>query len=217
MMLPMPMIGSILLPLISASLEQVHTDLNANAARYNRDLCDLVDIQSISSLKEHQPDLAKAAQWLTVRLKEAGLEVCSSCAGVCRFHGYASVNHLASAPVDQLRCRLSQLSPVKPLMHAECAGAGDREAACRVCRLAPCLRPAHHPDIWPLRCSGPCPAMLPGLNACQSAAQRRSCLCLAVPHAIVLHLPCLQHARCRVSAHSLPRKRQSTLDTVVSP
>ena len=83
-MLPM-LIGSILLPFISASLEQVHTDLNANAPRYNKDLCDLVDIQSISSLKEHQPDLAKAAQWLTARLKEAGLEVCSSCAGTCEF------------------------------------------------------------------------------------------------------------------------------------
>eukprot|EP00891_Asterochloris_glomerata_P002909 jgi/Astpho2/2909/fgenesh1_pg.00050_%23_152_t len=68
------LLGSILLPLISASLEQVHTDLNANAGRYNKDLCDLVDIQSISSLKEHQPDLAKAAEWLTVRLIEAGLE-----------------------------------------------------------------------------------------------------------------------------------------------
>lgn len=77
------LLGSILLPLISASLEQVHTDLNANAGRYNKDLCDLVDIQSISSLKEHQPDLAKAAEWLTVRLIEAGLEVCSSCAGPC--------------------------------------------------------------------------------------------------------------------------------------
>ena len=86
-MLPL-LIGSILLPLISASLEQVHTDLNANAARYNKDLCDLVDIPSISSLKEHQPDLAKAAQWLTVRLKEAGLEVGSSCAGICEFHSW---------------------------------------------------------------------------------------------------------------------------------
>ena len=102
-MLPLAklMIGSILLPLISASLEQVHTDLNANAGRYNKDLCDLVGIQSISSLKEHQPDLAKAAHWLTARLKEAGLEVCSSCAGTCEIQSWldASVKHLASALV----------------------------------------------------------------------------------------------------------------------
>ena len=94
-MLPL-LIGSILLPLISASLEQVHADLNANAARYNTDLCDLVDIQSISSLKEHQPDLAKAAQWLTVRLKEAGLEVCSSCAGTCESHTWRPLSFICS-------------------------------------------------------------------------------------------------------------------------
>ena len=93
---------------------------------------------------------------------------------------------------------------------AACAEARDGGAACRVCRLAACLRPAHHPDIWTLRCSGPCPAMLSGLNACQSAAQCRSCLCLAVPHAFALHLPCLQHARRSSSVHNLPPTSIST-------
>ncbi|MBW2517285.1 MAG: M20/M25/M40 family metallo-hydrolase, partial [Deltaproteobacteria bacterium] len=48
--------------------------LEANQDRYLKELLEFLSIPSISSLKEHQADVVRAAEWVAARLQTAGLE-----------------------------------------------------------------------------------------------------------------------------------------------
>jgi acetylornithine deacetylase/succinyl-diaminopimelate desuccinylase-like protein len=48
--------------------------LAANQDRYLKELLEFLSIPSISSLKEHKADVAKAAEWVAARLQAAGIE-----------------------------------------------------------------------------------------------------------------------------------------------
>ena len=48
--------------------------LEANRDRYLKELIEFLSIPSISSLKEHKADVAKAAEWVAARLQAAGIE-----------------------------------------------------------------------------------------------------------------------------------------------
>jgi acetylornithine deacetylase/succinyl-diaminopimelate desuccinylase-like protein len=48
--------------------------LTANEDRYLKELTDFLRIPSISSLKEHKADVAKAAEWVGARMQAAGIE-----------------------------------------------------------------------------------------------------------------------------------------------
>lgn len=52
-----------------------------HAARYARDLEELVAIPSVSALPEHFEDILKASDWVSRRLHEAGLRVSGRLAG----------------------------------------------------------------------------------------------------------------------------------------
>src|SRR5210317_1208034 len=48
--------------------------LEANQDRYLKELLEFLSIPSISSLKEHKADVAKAGEWVAARLQAAGIE-----------------------------------------------------------------------------------------------------------------------------------------------
>ncbi|MEJ2728364.1 MAG: dipeptidase [Deltaproteobacteria bacterium] len=48
--------------------------LTANEERYLKELIDFLRIPSISSLKEHRAEVAKAAEWVAARMQAAGIE-----------------------------------------------------------------------------------------------------------------------------------------------
>ena len=48
--------------------------LAANQDRYLKELVEFLSIPSVSSLKEHKADVAKAAEWVAARLQAAGIE-----------------------------------------------------------------------------------------------------------------------------------------------
>ena len=48
--------------------------LTANEDRYLKELTEFLCIPSISSLKEHKADVAKAAEWVGARMQAAGIE-----------------------------------------------------------------------------------------------------------------------------------------------
>jgi acetylornithine deacetylase/succinyl-diaminopimelate desuccinylase-like protein len=48
--------------------------LAANQDRYLKELIEFLSIPSVSSLKEHKADVAKAAEWVAARLQAAGIE-----------------------------------------------------------------------------------------------------------------------------------------------
>jgi acetylornithine deacetylase/succinyl-diaminopimelate desuccinylase-like protein len=48
--------------------------LTANEERYLKELVEFLRIPSISSLKAHKADVAKAAEWVAARMQAAGIE-----------------------------------------------------------------------------------------------------------------------------------------------
>lgn len=63
------------LALASTGVDNALKYASKHTSEYDKDLVQLASIPSISSLPEHAEDVERAAEWLSKRMKDAGLEV----------------------------------------------------------------------------------------------------------------------------------------------
>ena len=56
-------------------MSDIHSYIDSNMSRFRDELFDFVRIPSVSARSEHNPDVAKAAEWIAERTRELGMKV----------------------------------------------------------------------------------------------------------------------------------------------